>query len=80
MHRDIKDVFLDKLIAAARSYTPGNPLDPGAAALKDSQASAAAGCRNAAAAFPMNPGPDVARISSTPRVRRRHVYQVSGHP
>jgi gamma-glutamyl-gamma-aminobutyraldehyde dehydrogenase len=28
VHRDIKDVFLDKLIAAARSYTPGNPLDP----------------------------------------------------
>src|ERR1700761_6421733 len=27
-HRDIKDVFLDKLIAAAPSYTPGNPLDP----------------------------------------------------
>ncbi|AMV46153.1 MULTISPECIES: aldehyde dehydrogenase [Paraburkholderia] len=28
VHRDIKDVFLDKLIAAARSYAPGNPLDP----------------------------------------------------
>ncbi|MEM5343712.1 aldehyde dehydrogenase [Paraburkholderia azotifigens] len=28
VHRDIKDVFLDKLVAAARSYTPGNPLDP----------------------------------------------------
>ncbi|MFM0010284.1 aldehyde dehydrogenase [Paraburkholderia sediminicola] len=28
VHKDIKDVFLDKLIAAARSYTPGNPLDP----------------------------------------------------
>jgi gamma-glutamyl-gamma-aminobutyraldehyde dehydrogenase len=28
VHRDIKDVFLDKLLAAARSYTPGNPLDP----------------------------------------------------
>ncbi|PRY09526.1 aldehyde dehydrogenase [Paraburkholderia sp. BL25I1N1] len=28
VHRDIKDTFLDKLIAAARSYTPGNPLDP----------------------------------------------------
>ena len=28
VHRDIKDVFLDKLIAAARGYTPGNPLDP----------------------------------------------------
>jgi 4-(gamma-glutamylamino)butanal dehydrogenase len=28
VHRDIKDVFLEKLIAAARSYTPGNPLDP----------------------------------------------------
>ena len=28
VHRDIKDEFLDKLIAAARSYTPGNPLDP----------------------------------------------------
>jgi gamma-glutamyl-gamma-aminobutyraldehyde dehydrogenase len=28
VHRDIKDVFLDKLLAAARTYTPGNPLDP----------------------------------------------------
>ena len=28
VHRDIKDAFLDKLIAAARSYKPGNPLDP----------------------------------------------------
>ncbi|MFB9128730.1 aldehyde dehydrogenase [Paraburkholderia dipogonis] len=28
VHRDIKDLFIDKLIAAARSYTPGNPLDP----------------------------------------------------
>jgi 4-(gamma-glutamylamino)butanal dehydrogenase len=28
VHRDIKEVFLDKLIAAARSYIPGNPLDP----------------------------------------------------
>ncbi|WP_341318902.1 aldehyde dehydrogenase [Paraburkholderia sp. IMGN_8] len=28
VHKDIKDLFLDKLIAAARSYTPGNPLDP----------------------------------------------------
>ncbi|MGV2292859.1 aldehyde dehydrogenase [Trinickia sp. YCB016] len=28
VHRDIKDAFLDKVIAAARSYTPGNPLDP----------------------------------------------------
>ena len=28
VHRDIKDAFVDKLIAAARSYTPGNPLDP----------------------------------------------------
>ncbi|MGF6760201.1 gamma-glutamyl-gamma-aminobutyraldehyde dehydrogenase [Paraburkholderia sp. GAS33] len=28
VHRDIKDVFLDKLIAAARGYAPGNPLDP----------------------------------------------------
>ncbi|MGF6571240.1 gamma-glutamyl-gamma-aminobutyraldehyde dehydrogenase [Paraburkholderia sp. GAS333] len=28
VHRDIKDIFIDKLIAAARSYTPGNPLDP----------------------------------------------------
>jgi gamma-glutamyl-gamma-aminobutyraldehyde dehydrogenase len=28
VHRDIKDAFLDKLVAAARGYTPGNPLDP----------------------------------------------------
>ncbi|HEY1995647.1 aldehyde dehydrogenase [Paraburkholderia sp.] len=28
VHRDIKDVFLDKLVTAARSYKPGNPLDP----------------------------------------------------
>ncbi|WP_168790016.1 aldehyde dehydrogenase [Paraburkholderia aromaticivorans] len=28
VHRDIKEAFIDKLIAAARSYTPGNPLDP----------------------------------------------------
>ncbi|CAB3792312.1 NADP/NAD-dependent aldehyde dehydrogenase PuuC [Paraburkholderia ultramafica] len=28
VHRDIKDQFLDKLLAAARAYTPGNPLDP----------------------------------------------------
>jgi len=28
VHRDIKAAFLDKLIAAARSYIPGNPLDP----------------------------------------------------
>jgi gamma-glutamyl-gamma-aminobutyraldehyde dehydrogenase len=28
VHRDIKDLFLDKLVAAARGYTPGNPLDP----------------------------------------------------
>jgi 4-(gamma-glutamylamino)butanal dehydrogenase len=28
VHRDIKDAFLDKLVAAARAYTPGNPLDP----------------------------------------------------
>jgi gamma-glutamyl-gamma-aminobutyraldehyde dehydrogenase len=28
VHRDIKAPFLDKLIAAARSYIPGNPLDP----------------------------------------------------
>ncbi|TKC92439.1 aldehyde dehydrogenase [Trinickia terrae] len=28
VHRDIKDAFLDKVIAAARGYTPGNPLDP----------------------------------------------------
>ncbi|AOJ07482.1 aldehyde dehydrogenase [Burkholderia mayonis] len=28
VHRDIKDAFLEKLVAAARAYTPGNPLDP----------------------------------------------------
>ncbi|SIT46381.1 gamma-Glu-gamma-aminobutyraldehyde dehydrogenase, NAD(P)H-dependent [Paraburkholderia piptadeniae] len=28
VHRDIKDVFLDKLVDAARGYIPGNPLDP----------------------------------------------------
>ena len=28
VHRDIKDAFLDRLVAAARGYTPGNPLDP----------------------------------------------------
>jgi gamma-glutamyl-gamma-aminobutyraldehyde dehydrogenase len=28
VHPDIKAPFLDKLIAAARSYIPGNPLDP----------------------------------------------------
>jgi gamma-glutamyl-gamma-aminobutyraldehyde dehydrogenase len=28
VHRDIKEAFLDKLVAAARSYQPGNPLDP----------------------------------------------------
>ena len=28
VQREIKDKFLDKLIAAARAYTPGNPLDP----------------------------------------------------
>ena len=28
VHRDIKDVFLAKLVEAARSYVPGNPLDP----------------------------------------------------
>ncbi|WP_322106610.1 aldehyde dehydrogenase [Paraburkholderia sp. J41] len=28
VHREIKDVFLDKLIAAAKHYIPGNPLDP----------------------------------------------------
>ncbi|EEA04655.1 Aldehyde Dehydrogenase [Burkholderia sp. H160] len=28
VHREIKDVFLDKLMNAARSYRPGNPLDP----------------------------------------------------
>jgi 4-(gamma-glutamylamino)butanal dehydrogenase len=28
VHREIKDAFLDQLIAAARGYIPGNPLDP----------------------------------------------------
>jgi 4-(gamma-glutamylamino)butanal dehydrogenase len=28
VHRDIKDVFLRKLLDAARAYAPGNPLDP----------------------------------------------------
>jgi len=28
VHREIKDVFLAKLIAAAKAYKPGNPLDP----------------------------------------------------
>ncbi|WP_233866306.1 aldehyde dehydrogenase [Paraburkholderia adhaesiva] len=28
VHRDIKDVFLAKLVEAARNYVPGNPLDP----------------------------------------------------
>ncbi|PXW13770.1 aldehyde dehydrogenase family protein, partial [Paraburkholderia caballeronis] len=28
VHRDIKDAFLEKLTDAARSYKPGNPLDP----------------------------------------------------
>jgi 4-(gamma-glutamylamino)butanal dehydrogenase len=28
VHRDIKDVFLAKLVAAAKAYKPGNPLDP----------------------------------------------------
>ncbi|CAB3757002.1 aldehyde dehydrogenase [Paraburkholderia humisilvae] len=28
VHREIKDVFIDGLIAAARRYVPGNPLDP----------------------------------------------------
>ncbi|CAM2138101.1 aldehyde dehydrogenase [Paraburkholderia tropica] len=28
VHRDIKDVFLAKLVEAAKSYKPGNPLDP----------------------------------------------------
>ena len=28
LHRDIKEKFLDKLIAAAAAYQPGNPLDP----------------------------------------------------
>ncbi|HZZ05003.1 aldehyde dehydrogenase [Paraburkholderia sp.] len=28
VHRDIKATFLDKLLAAARRYQPGNPMDP----------------------------------------------------
>jgi 4-(gamma-glutamylamino)butanal dehydrogenase len=28
VHRDIKDVFVAKVAAAARAYAPGNPLDP----------------------------------------------------
>ncbi|RAR65002.1 gamma-glutamyl-gamma-aminobutyraldehyde dehydrogenase [Paraburkholderia unamae] len=28
VHRDIKDVFLAKLVEAAKAYKPGNPLDP----------------------------------------------------
>ncbi|HEY4802653.1 MAG TPA: aldehyde dehydrogenase [Paraburkholderia sp.] len=28
VHREIKDVFLAKLIEAAKAYKPGNPLDP----------------------------------------------------
>ncbi|KMN42400.1 aldehyde dehydrogenase family protein, partial [Burkholderia sp. LK4] len=28
VHRDIKDAFIEKLVAAARAYVPGNPLDP----------------------------------------------------
>ena len=28
VHRDIKDAFVEKLLAAAKSYAPGNPLDP----------------------------------------------------
>ncbi|MEX4002076.1 aldehyde dehydrogenase [Paraburkholderia sp. EG285A] len=28
VHDDIKDVFIDKVIAAARRYVPGHPLDP----------------------------------------------------
>ena len=28
VHRDIKDVFLGKLLEAAKAYKPGNPLDP----------------------------------------------------
>jgi gamma-glutamyl-gamma-aminobutyraldehyde dehydrogenase len=28
VHRDIKDVFVEKVVAAANSYKPGNPLDP----------------------------------------------------
>jgi len=29
VHREIKDVFLAKLLDAAKAYKPGNPLDPG---------------------------------------------------
>jgi 4-(gamma-glutamylamino)butanal dehydrogenase len=29
VERRIKDAFLDKVLAAARDYVPGNPLDPG---------------------------------------------------
>ncbi|WP_118180273.1 aldehyde dehydrogenase [Paraburkholderia phosphatilytica] len=28
VHRDIKDAFLERLVAAAHAYTPGHPLDP----------------------------------------------------
>ncbi|MBO2980873.1 aldehyde dehydrogenase [Burkholderia pseudomallei] len=28
VHREIKDAFVEKLVAAARAYKPGNPLDP----------------------------------------------------
>jgi len=28
VHRDIRDAFIEKLVAAARAYVPGNPLDP----------------------------------------------------
>ncbi|MBN3791605.1 aldehyde dehydrogenase [Burkholderia sp. Ac-20353] len=28
VHRDIKDAFIEKLVAAARAYAPGHPLDP----------------------------------------------------
>lgn len=28
VHRDIKDALIEKVIAAARRYVPGNPLDP----------------------------------------------------
>lgn len=28
VHRAIKDAFIEKLVAAARAYVPGNPLDP----------------------------------------------------
>jgi 4-(gamma-glutamylamino)butanal dehydrogenase len=28
VHRDIKDAFIEKLLAAARAYAPGHPLDP----------------------------------------------------